>query len=71
MKILVCELFISVDSCLKNVHRFSPFFFVHEKGMVKLFDAANENGHEVHIKQYKNIDIALQRYDEKYNCTLL
>jgi len=53
MKILVCKLFISVDSCLKNVHNIGfPrfFFFVHEKGMVKLFDAANKNGHEVHIK---------------------
>lgn len=42
--------------------------------MVELSDTvrtANKIGYEVHTKEHKITDVALQRYDEKYNCTLL
>jgi len=41
--------------------------------MVKLFESLtiNQDGYKVYTKKNKNIDVALQRYDEKYNCTLL
>lgn len=63
-------------SCLNDIRKVGfPFLrSITKRELVRLFDTicmTNKNGHQVHTKEHKNIDVALQRYDEKYNCTLL